>query len=128
MAVSWAIDEKGVKRGAAAAGAGALVFLAGIPPILGYSRWGSFSFLGMDILDTYDWAVNSLFLPLGGLLTAVFTGYVWKARRAAAAGKLGAADSFGVRLWGFLIRYLIPLAIGLILATGLAGKLLGRSG
>ncbi len=125
VVVAWAMDEKGLKRFRAALSSGFVIFLAGIPAILGYSGWSGVRILGMDILDSYDWLVNSVFLPLGGLLAALFTGYVWTASKAAVDCELGDPASAWIRIWGFLIRYLIPAAIILIMVSGLANKFFG---
>lgn len=58
----------------------------GCQATLGYSVLKDFSFPGLnkDLLDTYDWVSNSIFLPVGGFMMAVFTGYVWGAKHAIA--------------------------------------------
>ena len=98
---------------------GAVIFVVGIPTSLGYNVLGDVTFLGMDLLDTYDWFANALFLPIGGLLTAIFVGYVWQAKKA----QEFANDPPGaIRIgdwYGFLIKYLVPLAIIVVLIAGL---------
>jgi NSS family neurotransmitter:Na+ symporter len=73
----------------------------------------------MDMLDTYDWISNSIFLPLGGILTAVFTGYVWGGTRAAREVGRGRKISGIVRIWVWLIRYVVPVLIIVIMAAGI---------
>ncbi len=88
--------------------------------ILGYSAWSGWTFLGrFDILDAYDWFANSLLLPVGALLTTLFTGYVWKVRTARTEANRGAGRlRVGVG-WGLLVRYIIPAVLALIIGVGL---------
>jgi len=119
VVVAWLVDEKKWTRAKASVLMGIIIFLVGIPTSLGYNVLGDFSFLGMDVLDTYDWFANALFLPIGGLLTAIFVGYVWQAKRAQEfandpPGRVRIGDWYGV-----LIRYIVPLAIIIVLVFGL---------
>ncbi len=119
VVVAWLVDEKGWTRAKASVLMGIIIFLVGIPTSLGYNVLGGFSFLGMDVLDTYDWFANALFLPIGGLLTAIFVGYVWQAKKAQEfandpPGSIPIGDWYGI-----LIKYIVPLAIILVLIFGL---------
>ncbi len=119
VVVAWLVDEKGWTRARASILMGIIIFLAGIPTSLGYNVLGGFSFLGMDLLDTYDWFANALFLPIGGLLTAIFVGYVWQAKRAQEFAN-NPPGSIRIGEWyGVLIRYIVPLAIVVVLIFGL---------
>ena len=52
-------------------------------------------------------------LPLGGLLISVFA--AWIMTRESSRGELGLANGMGYTLWRALVRYVTPVAIGLIL-------------
>lgn len=121
VVTAWLIDEKGWTRGKASVLMGIVIFVVGIPAALGYSIWNGFSFpgLGTDILDTYDWFANSVFLPAGGLLAAIFTGYVWGTKRAAEEANKGKTGLAIGKLWSFLIRYIVPLLIAVIMIMGI---------
>ncbi|WP_408955999.1 sodium-dependent transporter [Natroniella sp. ANB-PHB2] len=125
VVVAYMVDEHEWERKKAAQVVGIVIFLVGIPPLLGYSALSDFQFLGMDILDTYDWFANAIFLPLGGLLTAIFAGYVWGARNTAdEANKAEGVLSVG-NLFGVLIKYVVPVAIGTIMVVGIWQTLAG---
>lgn len=123
--VSWLIDEKGWERKKASIFLGIAIFLVGIPASLGYSVFSEINFLGLDLLDSYDFITNAVFLPLGGLLTSIFAGYVWGNKNAAneinnPPGKF----TFG-KWYGVLLRYIIPPAILIVLMVGLYGQIVG---
>lgn len=100
---------------------GLIMFIVGLPAALGYSVLSGVSFpgLGTDILDTYDWFANSVFLPVGGLFAAIFTGYVWGAQKGIDEANKGATGFQVGKLWRFLIRYVVPLFIIGIMMMGI---------
>lgn len=98
---------------------GAIIFLVGIPASLGYSVLGNVTFLGFDVLDTYDWWANSIILPLGGLLTCIFVGYVWTAKKAQDYANDPKGKIFIGDWYGFLIKYVVPAAIIIVMFFGL---------
>ncbi|MFW6287655.1 MAG: sodium-dependent transporter [bacterium] len=119
VVVAYLVDEKSWTRKKASYIIGGIIFLTGIPTILGYSIWSDFRFLGMDILDTYDWFANSLFLPIGGLFISIYVGYIWKANNAIKeANKADGLILLG-NWYAILIKYIAPAAIILILAINL---------
>ncbi|MFP4083535.1 MAG: sodium-dependent transporter, partial [Desulfonatronovibrio sp.] len=122
VVVSWVVDEKGWSRGSASIIMGIAVFLMGIPCTLGYNLLGDVSFLGMDILDTYDFIASDILLPLGGLLTAVFAGYIWTSKKACEEMNTSECAIVVGSWYGVLIRYVVPVAIVLILVVGLYQK------
>ncbi|MFP4109599.1 MAG: sodium-dependent transporter [Desulfonatronovibrio sp.] len=125
VVVSWVVDEKGWSRGSASIIMGIAVFLMGIPCTLGYNLLGDVSFLGMDILDTYDFIASDILLPLGGLLTAVFAGYIWTSKKACEEMNTSECAIVVGSWYGVLIRYVVPVAIVLILVVGLYQKFSG---
>ncbi|HPH55518.1 MAG TPA: sodium-dependent transporter, partial [Smithella sp.] len=121
VVTAWLIDENGWPRKKAAALMGLIMFIVGLPAALGYSVLSGVSFpgLGTDILDTYDWFANSVFLPVGGLFAAIFTGYVWGAQKGIDEANKGATGFHVGKLWRFLIRYVVPLFIIGIMIMGI---------
>ena len=123
--VSYLIDEKGWERKTASLVVGTAIFLVGIPASLGYSVLSDVSFLGLDLLDSYDFITNAVFLPIGGLLTSIFAGYVWGSKNAAQElntppGKF----AFG-KWYEMLLKYIIPAAILVVLFVGLYAQIVG---
>lgn len=86
---------------------GAIIWLVG----MGAAFSGEF----FDILDLIS---GRILLPLGGLLIAVFTG--WVVSRALMRNELPQAGDKMFAFWRFAIRYLVPVAVTIILVAGLA--------
>lgn len=97
----------------------ALVFTAGVPSALSQGPQGMAVF-GRDVLAAVDAAASDVLLPLAGLLTAVFVGWVWGPGPALAELRQG-AGRFPERLWIVSVRVIIPVTVGTILAAALAG-------
>ncbi len=120
--VAYLIEELRWTRFTAAAAAGAGVFLLGVPAALSRGVLRGVLIGGLDIFAFLDFIASNLMLPLGGLLLIIFVGWVWGVRKAAREIRtLGV----GFRLegaWSFLVRFVVPLAIGYILISGLRPK------
>ena len=75
-----------------------------------------------DILDTVDGFTGKVMLPVGALLTSIFIG--WKADTNLLRTTTGLSPlAFGI--WRFLLAWLCPLAVAIILVTGLFPAILG---
>jgi len=122
VVVAWLVDEKGWPRIRASAVMGIAIFALGIPASLGYSALSGITPLGMELLDFYDFTASELALPVGGALTAIFAGHVWKTRNVLAE----TADPPGkIRIgawYGYLIGWIVPAAILVVLLVGLIRK------
>lgn len=75
---------------------------------------------GKNLFDLFDYVSGQIFLPVGGLLTAVFVG--WVLDRKIVSYELtngGTCSSLGGGAVMSLLRYLAPIAILLIFLTGI---------
>ncbi len=84
--------------------------------ILGYNRLAGFTLAGRDIAGVLDYFSNQILLPLGGLLLAIFVG--WVVPRRVSLEELGMRDGPLFGLWCFLLRFLVPFAIFLVFILG----------
>lgn len=75
VVAAW-IEERGGARRTAAVLAGSTAFLLGVPSALSQGAWDG-ARGGLPFLGAMDFLASNLLLPLGGLLTAVYIGWVW---------------------------------------------------
>lgn len=79
---------------------------------------------GLTIFDLLDFVTAKLMIPLSGLLIAVFTG--WYLDRRLVRDEVTNGGRLRFRLLGvyvFLLKYVAPVAIGVIFVNELAGRL-----
>ncbi|MFQ5529649.1 MAG: sodium-dependent transporter [Gemmatimonadota bacterium] len=114
VTTAWGVDEKGWSRKKAAIGIGSLAFLIGIPSALanGAVEWlSNLPGIGMDFLSFTFLVFGQYSLVIGALGISLFVAWVWGVK---AAGDEVRSSGKGFALagaWGFLIRFLCPLAI-----------------
>ena len=90
--------------------------LLGVASALGYSLWSSFTIIGMQILDFFDFISNSVIMPLVALLTCIFVGYVLKPK--AIFEELEENGKAGHKWFlSGMIRYVAPVCLLIILVS-----------
>ncbi len=115
--VTWLVENKGMKRLYAAIVSGVATWLLGVATILSFSHWAfDFNFFGMEkengIFDMLDILTSNIMLPLGGLLIALFAGWVMK--RGHSREELDQKSMIWFQIWYFLIRFVAPIAVIII--------------
>ena len=107
----------GLGRGQASALVGIAVWLLGLLSVLSFSTLSELRVLfGMNVFGLVSTIPPEIFLPVGGLLIAIFAAWVLPGHVALRA--LDAGPN-GFRLWRFLVRWVsIPLTL-VVLASGL---------
>lgn len=88
---------------------GILGWLLGIAVLLSFNTWSSVTVFGHNFFDIATSLPNNILLPLGGLLFALFTGYVVTPKLAQETLQLKSHRWFGI--WRLLVRTVAPLAI-----------------
>ncbi len=122
VVTSYLIDERGWSRKKSVWTVGGTGFLIGIPSALGCGAVGWFSALIeidgaiLNFMDLMHTIFGRLSLTIGALLTCLSIGWIWgigKAKEEIMHGYPG----FGTlgKIWSFLLRFLCPLAITVIL-------------
>lgn len=126
---AWVIDAFGLGRKSAAVVVGLAAWAIGVACALGYSVWADVRLLGFwdifettDILDTLDGFTGKIMLPLAALLVAVFIG--WRADTKLVQAETGLSGGM-FAVWRFLVAWLCPIAVSLVLLFGLFPGLLG---
>ncbi len=94
----------------------------GVPSALGYGTWADIKLFGMAFLDFFDFASNSVLMPIVALLTCIFVGYVLKPKALIEEMEIG--GKFKAKtLFTIVIKYVAPIFIVLILASSILDAL-----
>ena len=64
-----------------------------------------------DFFDTMNYITASWMMPIAGLLTTLFIGYVMKKELTREEFRKGTRMGYLFRPWFFIMRYLAPIAI-----------------
>ena len=120
--VAYLIDEKKWPRKTAAVAIGTIIFIAGVPASLSQGIWADRLILGRSILDFMDFISSNIFLPISGLFTVIFLGWIWGTARALEEVEKG-SHRFAFRSsWSLVIRFIIPAALTYIFIAGIRGQ------
>ena len=85
VVVAYFIDQRGWQRKKAVIIVGSSIFAFGIPSGLSFGAMAELKLMGMTFFDHVDNIASNYLLPLGGMLTAIFVGWVWGTNNAHAA-------------------------------------------
>lgn len=98
------------------------LFLLSMPSSLSFSSWSGVKIFGLSIFELLDFIASYIFLPIGGILTCIFISWIWGTKNAfneICGETVNASKSYSI--YNFLIKYIAPLAIFIILlySTGI---------
>lgn len=126
--VAWLTETRGMHRMASSLLVGVVTWGLGIVTVMSFSGWAfEFSFFGAQksngLFDILDILTSNVMLPLGGILIAIFAG--WRLRRASSESELAIRWQPGYELWRFLVRFLAPVSVGVVLFFLIFGNYFG---
>ncbi len=108
-AIAWITENTTIKRAPAAWSLGLIVWLLGIAVLLSFNEWKNIKIVfGLNIFETLDKLTSTILLPLGGLLMAIFAGYMMKKNHI--QEELNLKD-IAFKLWRFTNNFIAPIAI-----------------
>ena len=76
-------------------------------------------FEGLTFLDFVDTLTAKILLPFGGVMTALFAG--WVLSRASAKEETGFASERMFTIWRFLVRFVAPAVVAIVMLYGIFG-------
>ncbi len=147
ITVAFLNDQFKISRFKALIGSAIVITILGIGSALSVANWDKLAWLkkGLDAVfgqkyvsgsffDMLDTICSNWFLPLSGLFTALFVGWVWGTKYASEELKKGAGDIINVNiwtlisgirkddfsgitilsLWAVLIRFIVPVLIWIV--------------
>ncbi len=97
--------------------------LLGVACSLSMGVWNDFKIAGMCLFDFFDFVSAKIILPLGGIVICLFVG--WKLDRQLVEDEITNNGTLRIRLFRlylFLVRWIAPLAIGIIFVNELFNK------
>ena len=112
--VAHCVDTWGWSRRASVLSVTAVVFALAVPSALSGGAvpfFASLPGLDLDFLTLMNTIWNDFALPIGGLLIAVFVGWVWRIDGALAELRAHGAWFPAAGVWSILVRWVCPLGI-----------------
>jgi NSS family neurotransmitter:Na+ symporter len=109
-AVAWLVENRSMTRARAAAWIGLTTWILGLGSVFSFNIWSGDEYKLFDktFFDLLDYLAANIMLPLGGLLIAIFSGWIMKRANSEDEFAMG-SGSYSV--WWNLIRYISPLAV-----------------
>ena len=114
-AISYLIERFSFDRIEATYRIGFITWLIGLGTLLSFNLLSDIKFFDMTFFDLLDTLTSKVTLPLGGLMMAVFVGFIVKRNIVEAELSLSASI---FNLWRFIIKFIAPIAVTLIFING----------
>ncbi|WP_218056030.1 sodium-dependent transporter [Gilliamella sp. wkB108] len=92
-----------------------IIWAIGIACLLAFNEWSDIKLFDKNIFDLLDYLTSKIMLPVTGLGTIIFGG--WMMRQTLIRQELNLSKSW-FAIWTFLTRFVIPIAVILILIYG----------
>ena len=105
-------EEAHISRGKAATVVSVSCIIIGAFCSLSLGAWDGLSLFGMPLFDLFDFVTGQIFLPVGGLLTCIFIG--WVAPRQIVVDEFtnwGTLKSTFLGVFLFCVRFVCPICI-----------------
>ncbi len=110
--VAYLVENRNISRVQATVWAAAVTWVVGLGSVLSFNYWSDLSVIGgLNIFELLEFLSFKIILPIGGLLIAIFAG--WLMSQPATRDEL-ALSSGGYAVWRFVIRYVAPSGIALV--------------
>jgi NSS family neurotransmitter:Na+ symporter len=118
--IAWWQERFGLRRSLAALYVCLSLFVLGLGPVFSFNLWSQWRplaaferFAEFGYFEILDYLTANLMMPVCGLLLAVFTG--WLIKPEAIEAELQMENPKLFRAWFWLLRWVAPVSIALIL-------------
>jgi len=122
--IAWSQEKLGMNRRVASFAACLTVFALGIGTVLSFNLWSGWRplsgierYADFGYFEILDYLTANIMMPATGLVLALFVG--WLIKPDAIREQLDMQNEKLFRAWFWLIRWVVPISIALILVTGL---------
>ena len=115
-AISYMVEKYSLTRAKATFRMGFITWVLGIGTILSFNHLSEYQLFGMNFFNLLDNFTSKVMLPLGGLLMAIFVGFIVKKNIVQEELRL---NKLSFNLWRLILRFIAPVAVTLIFINGL---------
>ena len=120
VVTAYLMDEKDMERSKSVVGASVIMVITCIFSSLSLGMMSGFTLFGVGLFDFFDILTDKIFLAIGGLLLAIFTGwFINKEDLRAELTNEGAVEFKLFEVWYFLMKFVIPIAIAIVAFFGI---------
>ncbi|MDT8439550.1 MAG: sodium-dependent transporter [Wenzhouxiangellaceae bacterium] len=118
---AYLVEQTNFSRKTLALSVAIVAWLAGLVSLFGLNIWSSVTIGGKDLMSAIEFVASDVMLPIGGLLTAIFAGWVLSNRitREELDEKM---PNWAFKGWLWLTRVVTPILI-LVVLGGLTGMI-----
>lgn len=117
---SYFVEKRGMSRNKGAIIVTAATILLATAASLSLGDWSDFKIAGMNIFSLLDNFTAIVMLPLLGILTAIFVGWLWKKEdMKAELTAQGGVDKATYPVIRFLLRYVCPVLVSVVFVFGI---------
>lgn len=117
---SYFVEKRGMSRNKGAWVVTIIALVLATAASLSLGDWSGFTIAGMNIFSLLDNFTSIVMLPLLGILTSIFVGWVWKKEdmRAELTAE-GGVDKATYPVIRFLLRYVCPVLVSVVFIFGI---------
>lgn len=120
VVVAYLMDQKKMQRKPAVYGTAIVMTVLCVFASLSLGVMSGVTVFGVGAFDFFDILTDKIFLAIGGMLLAIFTGWFMKKEDLKDELTNGGAVQFGLfEVWYALIKYVIPILIGIVAFVGI---------
>ena len=91
---------------------GVACWVLGLGTAFSFNIWADVTLFGKNFFELVDTLTAQIMLPLGGVLIALFAGWVMKQEHSSA--ELALEDPRHYNAWQILVRYVASIGVGLV--------------
>ena len=114
------VDRKGYSRKKASLILSAIILVFGIPSSLSFGMLSNVKLFGLSLFELMDFFASNISLPIGGILLALYVGFVWGIKKAMVSVGFQPEDKLA-KAWAISLQYIAPIIVFAVLlqVTGL---------
>ena len=117
---SYFVEKRGMSRKKGAWVVTIIALVLATAASLSLGDWSNFTIAGMNFFSLLDNFTAIVMLPLLGILTAIFVGWIWKKQdMKAELTAEGGIDKMTYPIVRFLLRYVCPVLVSIVLVYGI---------